>query len=134
MKSCVLDFKVFEGRTIGELCGEDVLKIFDDYNLNKENTVIVVTGTTGNMIAFSNKLRVEILIEYAFCVDHNLCRNYSKASDGMCIVLSFPNHYYNCNIFSLISDFLLFLDTNMHRANRAMKAVCSIIKFFSKLT
>ena len=50
MKSCVLDFKVFEGRTIGELCGEDVLKIFDDYNLNKENIVIVVTDTTGNII------------------------------------------------------------------------------------
>ena len=59
------------------------------WDLNKENVVIVVTDTTGNMITFSNKLRVEILIEYTFCVDHNLHRNSSKDFDGIWIVLSF---------------------------------------------
>ena len=89
MKSCVLDFKVFKGRTTEELCGEDVFKIFDNYDLNKENIVIAVIDTTGNMITFGNKLRVEILIEHAFCVDYNLYRNCSKTFNGLCIVLSF---------------------------------------------
>ena len=46
IKSCVLHFKVFEGRTIGELYSEDLLKIFRNYDLNKESIVIVAAETT----------------------------------------------------------------------------------------
>ena len=136
MKSHILNLKVFKGRIIEKLHSKDLLKIFSDYYLNKENIVIVVAGTSRNMIIFGNKLRVEILIEYAFYINHNLCRSCSKNFNGMHIVLSFefPNYYYDCSISWLASNFLLFLDTNLPGANKAMKATHSIIEFFSKST
>jgi len=104
--SCVVDFKVFHGKTRGQECGEDLYNIFDDYEFKDENVTIVMTDTTASMITFGKAIRNEREIEHGFCVDHNLHRN--------CI--------------------LAFDDENLPRSDGAMKTARATIEYFSKST
>ena len=104
--SCVVDFKVFHGTTRGQDCGEDLFRIFDDYEFKSKNVTIIVTDTTASMITFGKTIRSERKIEHGFCVDHNLHRN--------CI--------------------LAFDDKNLPGSERAMKTARATIEYFTKST
>jgi len=104
--SCVVDFKVFHGKSRGQECGEELFNIFDDYEFKDENVTIVMTDTTASMITFGKAIRNEREIEHGFCVDHNLHRN--------CI--------------------LAFDDKNIPRSDGAMKTARATIDYFSKST
>jgi hypothetical protein len=53
LKSAVLDFKIFEGSTIGERIYEDVVVVLQKYQVETEDTIVFdtigITDTTGNM-------------------------------------------------------------------------------------
>jgi hypothetical protein len=68
--SCIMDFKVWEGRTTGERMADDVREVFDSFHATS-NVIMATTDTTGNMITFGSYLET-IGIQHAFCVDHNL--------------------------------------------------------------
>jgi len=104
--SCVVDFKVFNGQTRGQDCGEDLFNIFDDCEFKSENITILVTDTTASMITFGKMIRNEHKIEHGFCLDHNLHRN--------CI--------------------LAFDDKNIPGSERVMKTARATIEYFTKST
>ena len=86
--SCVVDFKVFHGTTRGQDCGEDLFRIFDDYEFKSKNVTIIVTDTTASMITFGKTIRSERKIEHGFCVDHRVQKSipFSSSLHVLCCI------------------------------------------------
>ena len=82
IQSALLDFKVFHGRTIGELMCADVESVIDEFK--DETTVVLdtigITDTTGNMGKLGVYCR-ENGRRHAYCIDHNMNRCAQLAFD-----------------------------------------------------
>ena len=81
IKSLVDDFKVHHGTTSGEAIfsyQKEVLKGLDD---PKSFFLIIIADTTGSIGTIGKYIR-EAGQEHAYCIDHNLHRNYLLAFLG----------------------------------------------------
>jgi hypothetical protein len=130
--SCIMDFKVWEGRTTGERMAADVREVFDSFHATN-NVIMATTDTTGNMITFGSYLET-IGIQHAFCVDHNLHRNALIAFEGTS--LSPFDQIFPCCFFMSIAILTRALssDKNIPGANNAMKMAREVVEYFTKST
>jgi hypothetical protein len=75
LKSAVLNFKIFEGSTTGKRIYEDVAVVFQKYQGETEDTIVLDTigtsDTTGIMGELGKNLR-DNGKDHGYCTDHNL--------------------------------------------------------------
>ena len=85
MESCVLDFKVFKGRTTGEFIYNDIQSVLGKFH--GESTVVLdtigITDTTGNMGKLGQYCRANGRM-HGYCTDHNFHHNAIIAFSREC--------------------------------------------------
>lgn len=79
--SSMIDFKVFEGSTTGQLIYEDCKRVFDEYDLSLDKMKLGVTDTTASMGKFGQYLG-DNGQAHAYCTDHVLQCNAVQAFEG----------------------------------------------------
>ena len=94
MRSAILDFSVYSGRTTGERIFENQKAVLESYD-DKPFVVMCVTDTTGNMGSLGAKLR-EDGMEHGYCTDHNFARTAILAYDGKIYVHVHFNIMHRC--------------------------------------
>ena len=103
IRSAILDFKVFQGRTTGELIYADVESVLEKFK--DETTVVVdtigITDTTGNMGRLGVFCR-ENGRRHAYCIDHNMNRCAQLAFDRkLCWVCESDLHMHSLTLFMM---------------------------------
>lgn len=142
MKSNIMDFKVFHGRTRGEDIKLDLDETFEYYELDEENTTMIVSDTTGNMNTFGDKLREEGGCEHGYCFDHNIQRNTILAYKGdyyvFCyhfLILLLLKYLQIITHIVIILYFIYFSsDTNLPGAEGTMRTARALVEYFNKST
>lgn len=86
LRSLIVDFKVWHGRTTGDILADDMAAVVKKHCMLAQ-FLIAITDTTGNMVTLGRYLRKNYDTEHAFCVDHNIQRNAILAFNGEPVLL-----------------------------------------------